>query len=203
MVLKVEFGSNSFLFTGDAEAVSEMEMVNKSINLKADLLKVGHHGSKSSTCANFLSSVNPKYGVISVGEGNSYGHPAQGTMDRLKGLGVKVFRTDENGTIVAISNGSEISFNTSPGSYNGAKEITESSGNTASNSSSNSSNQGSGSTSGTSNASKPSGGSSSSGSSGTTTNEPATGSRTVYWYQEENLIIILRVVQLYREVKIF
>ena len=181
IVLKVEFGSNSFLFTGDAEAVSEMEMVNRGINLKADLLKVGHHGSKSSTCANFLSSVNPKYAVISVGEGNSYGHPAQGTMDRLKGSGVKVFRTDENGTVVATSNGSEISFNTSPGSYNGAKETTESLGNTASNNSSNSSNQSSGSKPGTSNSSKPSGGSSSSGSSGTTTNEPATGSRTVYW----------------------
>lgn len=119
IVIRVDFGSTSFLLTGDAEAVSEMEMVKAGANMKVDLLKVGHHGSRSSTCANFLSGVSPKYAVISVGKGNSYGHPAQSTMDRLKEKGIQVFRTDENGTIVVTSNGKEITFNTSPGSYTG------------------------------------------------------------------------------------
>lgn len=122
IVVKVEFGQNSFLLTGDAEAISEMEMVKANANLKADVLKVGHHGSKSSTCANFLSSVNPKYAVISVGKGNDYGHPAQATMDRLKSANIQVFRTDENGTIIATSDGKTINFNVQPGSYNGVTE---------------------------------------------------------------------------------
>ena len=119
IVIKIKFGENTFLFDGDAGAVSEMEMVNKGFDLKADVLKIGHHGSKTATCANFLSAVSPKYAVISVGTGNTYGHPAQSTMDRLKASGIQVYRTDENGTIIAISNGKDITFNTAPGSYNG------------------------------------------------------------------------------------
>lgn len=119
IVIKITFGSNSFLFDGDAGAVSEMEMVNKWYDLKSDLLKVGHHGSITATCANFLSAVSPKYAVISVGTGNSYGHPAQSTMDRLKAANTKVYRTDENGTIILTSNGSDIVFSTQPGSYTG------------------------------------------------------------------------------------
>lgn len=122
IVIRLEFGQNSFLLTGDAEAISEMEMVKANANLKVDVLKVGHHGSKSSTCANFLSAVSPKYAVISVGKGNDYGHPAQSTMDRLKGAGVQVFRTDECGTVIATSNGKDISFNVKPGTYNGAAD---------------------------------------------------------------------------------
>lgn len=117
IVLKVTFGKTSFLFDGDAEAVSEMEMVKKGFDLKADVLKVGHHGSNSSTCANFLEKVKPKYAVISVGKGNSYGHPGSSTMSRLQSNGVQVFRTDENGTIIATSDGKNISFNCSPGTY--------------------------------------------------------------------------------------
>lgn len=122
IVVKVEFGQNSFLLTGDAEAISEMEMVKANANLKADVFKVGHHGSKSSTCANFLSSVNPKYAVISVGKENDYGHPAQATMDRLKSANIQVFRTDENSSIIATSDGKTINFNVQPGSYNGVTE---------------------------------------------------------------------------------
>jgi len=117
IVIKVTFGSNSFLFTGDAEDVSEKEMLSKGYDLKADVLKVGHHGSYSSTTQEFLNKVNPKYAVISVGKNNSYGHPHKENMDRLKAKNIPVYRTDECGTIIATSNGKNITFNVKPGSY--------------------------------------------------------------------------------------
>ncbi|WP_338826309.1 hypothetical protein MTBGP_11170 [Moorella thermoacetica] len=107
-VLKLTFGNTSFLLAGDAEAASEAEMLNAGYNLKADLLKVGHHGSESSTTSAFLKAVSPKYSVISVGKGNSYGHPAQQTLDRLASAGVQIYRTDEAGTIIATSDGNTI-----------------------------------------------------------------------------------------------
>lgn len=120
IVFKLTYGNKSFLFEGDAEDVSEKEMLPKDYNLKADVLKVGHHGSNSSTTSEFLSAVSPQYAVISVGKGNNYGHPIQATMDKLKNAGVAVYRTDENGTIVATCDGNSITFSTNPGSYNGA-----------------------------------------------------------------------------------
>ena len=117
IVIKVTFGSNSFLFTGDAEDVSEKEMLSKGYALKADVLKVGHHGSYSSTTQEFLNKVNPKYAVISVGKNNSYGHPHKENMDRLKAKNIPVYRTDECGTIIATSNGKNITFNVKVGSY--------------------------------------------------------------------------------------
>ena len=118
IVIRVTFGSSSFMFDGDGEDVSENEMLAKGLNVSADVLKVGHHGSNSSTTEAFLNKVNPKYAVISVGKDNSYGHPHKSTMDKLKAKGIKVYRTDENGTIVATSNGKNITFNTKPGTYN-------------------------------------------------------------------------------------
>lgn len=117
VVIKLEFGSNSFLFTGDAEDISEKEILAKGFNVKADLLKIGHHGSHSSTTEEFLSKVNPKYAVISCEIGNDYGHPHKETVDKLKNKNIPVYRTDELGTIIATSNGKTISFNTKPGSY--------------------------------------------------------------------------------------
>ncbi|MCB2310571.1 MBL fold metallo-hydrolase [Clostridium tagluense] len=117
VVVKLEFGSNSFLLTGDAEDISEGEILAKGFNIKADLLKVGHHGSRSSTTDKFLNKVNPKYAVISSETGNDYGHPHKETMDKLKNKNISVYRTDELGTIIATSNGKTISFNTKPGSY--------------------------------------------------------------------------------------
>jgi competence protein ComEC len=122
IVIKVTLGSNSFLFTGDAEDVSEKEMLSKGFDIKADVLKVGHHGSKSSTTQSFLDKVSPKYAVVSVGKINDYGHPVQSTMDRLKNKNIVVYRTDENGTVIATSNGKDITFNVKPASYAGAKE---------------------------------------------------------------------------------
>lgn len=119
IVLKVTFGSNSFLLTGDAESVSEKEMISKGLNLEATVLKVGHHGSQSSSSDAFLDKVKPKYAVISVGKENSYGHPSQDVMSRLKSRNIPVYRTDEQGTIVATSNGNTVTFNTNAGSYKG------------------------------------------------------------------------------------
>jgi competence protein ComEC len=108
IVLKVSFDGKSFLFTGDAEADSEQEMLAKGYDLKADVLKVGHHGSTSSTSAAFLKAVSPKYAVICVGKDNPYGHPHQGTLNELNAAGVETYRTDLNGTIKFTVNGSNI-----------------------------------------------------------------------------------------------
>ena len=119
IVVKVTFGNTSFLLTGDAESVSERQMLSKELDLSATVLKVGHHGSRSSTSENFLNKVNPKYAVVSVGKDNSYGHPTQEVMDRLKAKSIPVYRTDESGTVVATSDGSNVSFNVNAGSYKG------------------------------------------------------------------------------------
>lgn len=137
IVVKMDYGNTSFLFTGDAEGVSEREMINKGFDLKADVLKIGHHGSESSTTESFLSKVSPKYAVITVGNNNSYGHPHPSTMNRLKAKGIEVYRTDENGTIVATTDGENIAFNTNPGSYNSGSTSTSNGSSSANNSSGN------------------------------------------------------------------
>jgi len=121
VVIKITFKDNTFIFEGDAGAVSEMEMVKKGLDLKAEVLKVGHHGSKTATCENFLNAVNPKYAIISVGKDNSYNHPQQSTMKRLESKNIPVYRTDENGTIVCTSDGKNITFKTETGSIGSYK----------------------------------------------------------------------------------
>ena len=106
-VIKVVYGDTSFLFTGDAEEYAE-DLITGDVD--SDVLKVGHHGSSTSTGEAFLERVSPSYAVISCGLGNSYGHPHAETIEKLGGI--PVFRTDEMGTIVATSDGSEISFRT-------------------------------------------------------------------------------------------
>lgn len=112
IVIKLQYGNNSFLFTGDAEVLGEKEMMGKKLDLKADVLKVGHHGSKTSTSDAFLKAVSPKYAVISSETGNDYGHPHQVVMDRLNKAKIKIYRTDEQGTIKAVSDGNTIKFTT-------------------------------------------------------------------------------------------
>lgn len=109
-VVKLTYKNTSFLFTGDAESVSEQEMISKGYDLKADVLKVGHHGSATSTTAQFLKKVSPDYVVISVGKDNRYGHPDNLVLNRLKTFGVEIFRTDEYGTVIATSDGETIKF---------------------------------------------------------------------------------------------
>ncbi|MNO62736.1 ComEC family competence protein [compost metagenome] len=110
-VVKLTFGSTSFLLTGDAERESEQDMISSGVDLRADVMLVGHHGSKSSTTAAFLKKVNPKYAVIQVGE-NSYGHPKQTILDRLSKAGVKVYRNDLQGTVEIDSDGQKYSIHT-------------------------------------------------------------------------------------------
>ncbi|HHW57323.1 MAG TPA: MBL fold metallo-hydrolase [Clostridia bacterium] len=132
VVVKITYGNTAFLFTGDAEKESEQEMLSKGYDLKADVLKVGHHGSSSASTWAFLKAVNPKYAVISCGKGNDYGHPHKETMEKLKSLGITVYRTDECGTIVAVSDGRTISFNVKPGDYTAGSSGNSSTLNTSS-----------------------------------------------------------------------
>ena len=110
-VVMLKYNNNSFLFMGDAEALAEGQLSS----VKADVLKIGHHGSDSSASSSFLSKVSPKYAVISVGAGNSYGHPADTTITKLKNAGINTYRTDQLGTIIFTSNGSSISVDKEPG----------------------------------------------------------------------------------------
>jgi competence protein ComEC len=112
IVNRVQFGKTSFLFTGDAQNLSEQEMLTLGFNLKSDVLKVGHHGSFSSTSPAFLAAVSPRYGAIFVGKDNDYGHPHQETLQKLSASGVRVYRTDLNGNIVFRSDGSSLTVET-------------------------------------------------------------------------------------------
>lgn len=111
IALLIQNGNNRFLFTGDAGENAENDILNTGINISADVYKVGHHGSKYSTSSNFFKAVSPTYAVISCSEGNSYGHPHAETLNTLRMNGVNVYRTDEDGTIIATSDGTNITFN--------------------------------------------------------------------------------------------
>ncbi|HBA64370.1 MAG TPA: MBL fold metallo-hydrolase [Lachnospiraceae bacterium] len=111
--LMLQHGEKRFLFTGDAEEAAEADMLTNGISLKADVYKVAHHGSRSATTEEFLARVAPSDAVISCGEDNSYGHPHAEVLNRLRAAGVTVRRTDEEGTIVAVSDGSSIAWNVS------------------------------------------------------------------------------------------
>ena len=110
----VQNGNNRFLFTGDAEEKAEEDILNNGIDISADVYAAAHHGSKTATSQAFLDKVSPTYVVISAGEGNKYGHPHAEVLNRLRAAGISVFRTDEQGTIVATSDGNNITWNCSP-----------------------------------------------------------------------------------------
>lgn len=101
IVIKMDFNNVSYLFTGDAE--ESVESSRKWPHI--DVLKVGHHGSNTSSSKNFLDQIKPEIALISVGQGNTYGHPTQATLKRLSNIGAKIYRTDENGTILLIEKG--------------------------------------------------------------------------------------------------
>ena len=103
-VLHVAYGNTKFLFTGDAEKLSETEML--SYELRSDVLKVGHHGSKTSSSEKFIAKVNPRIAVISCGKNNDYGHPHQEALDALKHA--EVYRTDKNGDIIIHTDGATL-----------------------------------------------------------------------------------------------
>lgn len=104
LVMRIEFGNTSFLFMGDAEEKNEESIIWP----KTDVLKVGHHGSNTSTSREFLEQVSPEYAVIMVGKDNMYHLPKQDIIHNLEAIGSEIFRTDENGTIRFISDGSEL-----------------------------------------------------------------------------------------------
>lgn len=114
LVVRISFGSNTFLFLGDAEEEEETSMVSAGVNLSADVLKVAHHGSSSSSSLAFLRKVQPSYAVISVGD-NDYGHPTAATIGRLQSVGAEILRTDEVGSVIMTSDGSSISVTSTKG----------------------------------------------------------------------------------------
>ena len=103
----LDYNNTEVLLTGDAEAITEQDMVSQNLVPDVDVLKVGHHGSNTSTTQEFLNKAKPEHAVISVGE-NSYGHPTQNILNRLFSIGSKVWRTDKNGHVIMTSNGNNI-----------------------------------------------------------------------------------------------
>ncbi len=112
IVINLNFGETGFLFMGDAEVDSEKDIIDTGINFASDVIKIGHHGSSTSSSGAFLKKVIPKYAVISVGADNEYGHPDSIILNRLKVMGVETLRTDRLGTIVFTSNGKVMSYET-------------------------------------------------------------------------------------------
>ncbi len=109
-VLRLTYGKRSFLFTGDAESASEKEMLKNGMDISADVLKVGHHGSSTSSTKDFIKAVNPEYAIIEVGEGNSYGHPHDEILDVLEGI--EIYRTDIHSDITVKCDGVDIKITT-------------------------------------------------------------------------------------------
>lgn len=107
-VIKITYGNSKFLFTGDAEKVSEKEMLNKNYDLSCDVLKLGHHGSSSSSSKAFLDKVSPKIAIVSCGKNNDYGHPHKETLEEMKKRHIQIYRTDIDSTIVLVSDGTKI-----------------------------------------------------------------------------------------------
>lgn len=112
IVLRISYGETSFLFTGDAEREVEERILDSGTDVQSTVLKVGHHGSETSTSYRFLYEVQPKYAVISVGADNSYGHPHDAVTSRLRDADVEVYRTDLQGDIICTSDGKTVMFST-------------------------------------------------------------------------------------------
>lgn len=112
IVLRIDYGETSFLFTGDMETGAEADLLESGADVSATVLKAGHHGSDTSTGYRFLREVMPQYAVISVGEGNKYGHPSDEVLSRFRDAGTEVYRTDMQGHIIAKSDGKTVTFTT-------------------------------------------------------------------------------------------
>lgn len=119
IVLKMTYKDTTYLFMGDATEKVEKILIDDGVDLKSDVLKVGHHGSQYSTTSNFLKKVSPSYAVIQVGKDNTYDHPKQITLDKLQKLNVMTYRNDIDGTIILTSDGNNINFKTMKTNTNG------------------------------------------------------------------------------------
>ncbi len=113
IIAKLTSGNRSFLFTGDMEKDAELELVNSWLNLSADVIKIPHHGSSSSSSSAFVKRVRPSYAVVSVGDDNTYGHPNSEVLNRYRLIGGKVISTMNSGSVVFITDGNEITYITS------------------------------------------------------------------------------------------
>ena len=113
-LLRVDYGGTSFLFTGDMEQNAEADLMDSGANVRADVLKAGHHGSPTSSSEAFLEAVAPSIAVISVGENNDYGHPSADVLARLEALGTTIYRTDTQGEIIITSDGQTLTVTTDP-----------------------------------------------------------------------------------------
>lgn len=109
VVIKITYGNSKFLFTGDAEKLSEKEILSKNYDISCDVLKLGHHGSSSSSSKDFLDKASPKIAIVSCGKNNDYGHPHRETLTEMKKRNVQVYRTDVDGSILLVSDGKKIS----------------------------------------------------------------------------------------------
>ena len=112
IVLRIDYGETSFLFTGDMETGAEGDLLDSGADVRATVLKAGHHGSDTSSGYRFLREVMPQYAVISVGKDNRYGHPSDEVLSRFRDLGAEVYRTDMQGHIIAESDGKTVTFTT-------------------------------------------------------------------------------------------
>ena len=108
LVMRLEYGDTSFLFTGDMTSTAERDLLDEGLKVECDVLKVGHHGSSGSSCYQFLYEASPTIGVISCAVGNDYGHPHKETISRLSDAGVTVYRTDLDGTVIIFSDGMHV-----------------------------------------------------------------------------------------------
>ncbi len=108
LVMRLEYGDTSFLFTGDMTSKAERDLIEDGANVKCDVLKVGHHGSSGSSSYRFLYEAQPTIAVISCEAGNSYGHPHEEALSRLNDCGAEIYRTDLEGSIIIFSNGMEV-----------------------------------------------------------------------------------------------
>lgn len=122
-VLRVTYGETDVLLMGDAETLSEEEIMNNGLYIDADVLKLGHHGSSTSSSEKFLNATTPQYAIISAGKGNTYHHPIKSVMERLEDMEITVYRTDESGTIIMSTDGNNITFNVEPGDYLSGDEL--------------------------------------------------------------------------------
>lgn len=108
VVFKITYKNTSFLFTGDSEKEIEKQLLRNNVDISADVLKISHHGSDSSTTKDFLSTVNPDYAIISSGKDNTYGHPSKGVIERLEEIGIIPYITSMNGNITVTSDGDKV-----------------------------------------------------------------------------------------------
>ena len=124
-IIKVSFGDMDVLMTGDAETEIEEEVLRSGVQIDAEILKVGHHGSNTSSSDEFLDEIDPDYGLISCKVGNKYEHPTKNTMEKLQQREVEVYRTDECGTVIATITPSGVTFNCQAGDYLSGPELEE------------------------------------------------------------------------------